>query len=289
MSEDNWYDQPIDDDWSDVSNTTGYDSDGNWTGQGSNGQSLFQNNYNNAGIPNMEDDPMNYAWGKESLAGYDNNGNWTNDQNVRSGSPSIFGRGMGTQSMTQQTSQAGTQDFLSRLFSNPAVLSKGIGALFEGSQNKKMGRSMNQIAQNPALDPFGSQRPFYQQQLQQAVTNPYDSPMVRSQVDNMQRMQDIKDAAAGRRSNSLSSAPGVLAAQAGIAQKYMDSLQRPAGAFNGPSGDTIAKLLQGGAKYSTDGYTSPIFNAVQNGIRNQQFDDSRQQELEQLARLFSRG
>ena len=73
-----------------------------------------------------------------------------------------------------------------------------------------MGSSMNKIAQNPALDPFGSQRPFYQQELQRAVTNPYDSPIVRAQVDNLQRMQSIKDAAAGRRSNSLSTAPGIV-------------------------------------------------------------------------------
>lgn len=273
MSEGNWYDQPMDDNWSDVSNLEGYDSDGNWTGQGSNGQSIFQNNYGNAGIPNMEDDPMNYTWGKESLAGYDNNGNWMNDQNVRSDSPSIFGQGMGAQTMTAPQQAGGAQEYLSKLFANPSFISKGIAALFEGQQNKKMGKRLGQVASNPAMDPFGSQRPFYQQQLQQSVTNPYDSPMVKAQVSNMQRMQDIKDAAAGRRSNNLSSAPGVLAAQGAIAQNYMNNLMAPAGANLRPDSGSIAQALSGAAKYDVNGSISPLIRAIRGGISSQELMD----------------
>ena len=88
--------------------------------------------------------------------------------------------------------------------------------------------------------------------------------MVRSQVENIQRMQDIKDAAAGRRSNQLSSAPGVLAQQAAVAQNYMNSLMTPAGANIAPKGETIASLLQGGAKYDSNGYISPLANVFGN-------------------------
>lgn len=182
------------------------------------------------------------------------------------------------QSLTQQLpQQGGIEQVLAGLFSGKnmgGLVGKGIAALFEGNQNKRMAKNMRNIASNPAMDPFGSQRPFYQQELQRSVTNPYDSPIVRSQVDNLQRMQDIKDAAAGRRSNNLSSAPGTLAAQAAIAQKYMESLQTPAGAKLNPASQTIAELLKGGAKYDTNGYTSPLANVFGFGTR--------QNTLEQL-------
>jgi hypothetical protein len=200
--------------------------------------------------------------------------NWgmTNQQNQYGGMPE-FSLPQVTNFAPQQTQQSGAQDYLARLFSNPSFLTKGIAALFEGNQNKKMGSSMNKIAQNPALDPFGSQRPFYQQELQRAVTNPYDSPIVRAQVDNLQRMQSIKDAAAGRRSNSLSTAPGVLAAQADIAQKYMNSLQTPAGANIAPQGKAIADLLSQGAQYNTNGAISPLIRAIQSGVKGQELMD----------------
>lgn len=167
----------------------------------------------------------------------------------------------------------GAQEYLSKLFTNPSFISKGIAALFEGQQNKKMAKKLGQVASNPAMDPFGSQRPFYQQQLQQSVTNPYDSPMVKAQVSNMQRMQDIKDAAAGRRSNNLSSAPGVLATQGAIAQNYMNSLMAPAGANLRPDSGSIAQALSGAAKYDVNGSISPLIRAIQGGISSQELMD----------------
>ena len=110
---------------------------------------------------------------------------------------------------------------LAGLFNNPQALGmagKGVAALFEGYQNKKKAAAMKQLAKNPALDPFGSQRQFYQQQAQQAVTNPYDSPIVKAQIAQLQNAQNIKDAAAGRRSNMLTSSPAVMAEMAKIAQ-----------------------------------------------------------------------
>lgn len=189
-------------------------------------------------------------------------------------------------SLTQQLpQQGGIEQALASIFNlknSGGLLGKGIAALFEGSQNKRMAKDLRKIAQNPALDPFGSQRPFYQQELQRAVTNPYDSPMVRSQVENMQRMQDIKDAAAGRRSNQLSSAPGVLAQQAEIAQRYMNSLQTPAGANIAPKGETIASLLQGGAKYDANGYISPLANVFGYGNRQSNIESQLAEALQKL-------
>lgn len=207
----------------------------------------------------------------------------TNQQTSFGGMPSI------QQSAVTQQIPSSTNDTLARLFSNPNTFVKGLGALLTGDQNGRKSKLYGDISRNPALDPFGSQRPFYQQQLQQAVTNPYDSPIVRAQVDNMQRMQAIKDAAAGRRSNSLSTAPGVLAAQADIAQKYMNSLQKPAGADIAPAGQTIASLLKDAANARTEGYTSPIMNALGNIFANDRMDTGKQQAAEALAKYLNGG
>lgn len=193
----------------------------------------------------------------------------------------------GMPQIQQQTPTGGTNSFLSQLFSNPnqmgGLLGKGIAALFEGGQNKKMASSMNRIASNPALDPFGSQRPIYQQALQSTMNDPYSQPIVRNQVDQLQRAQAIKDAAAGRRSNSLTSAPGVLAAQAEIAQKYMNSLMSPAGANLGPNGGSIAQALMNGAKYDANGYSSPLANVF--GYGNQQSNNN-EMLMQQMTELL---
>lgn len=192
------------------------------------------------------------------------------------------------QAMTQSMPDAmgsGIQDTLAKLFSNPSLLAKGIGALFEGQQNKKMGKSMNSIASRPAFDPFGSQRPFYQQQLQNTVQDPYSQPIVKAQADQLARAQRIIDAKAGRRSNMATSAPGVLAAQAAIAQKYMDSLQRPAGAYTNPDSGSLANLLSRGAGYDTQGSISPLLNVLGNATRT----SDNQSQLEQLARILKGG
>ena len=110
---------------------------------------------------------------------------------------------------------------LANIFNNPNAMkmgAAGLSALLEGYQNKKKAAAMQQAAKQ--IDPWASQRPFYQQQAQAAVTNPYDSPIVKAQIEQLQQAQNIKDAAAGRRSNSLTSSPAVMAEMARIAQAY---------------------------------------------------------------------
>ena len=160
------------------------------------------------------------------------------------------------------------QQTLSGLF-NSALGNKGLmtglGALLEGSQNKKKSAAYAQLAQKmqPAMDPFGSQRGFYQQQLQQAVQDPYSAPIVRDQVTQLQKAQAIKDAAAGRRSNQATSNPALLAAQAQVAQQYMNSLQTPAGAGISPSGlSSLLQTQQQGINSGIQGYASPAMSAL---------------------------
>ena len=146
---------------------------------------------------------------------------------------------------------------LSGLFNNPQALGlagKGVAALFEGYQNKKKAAAMKQAAKQ--IDPWASQRPFYQQQAQQAITNPYDSPIVKAQIEQLQREQDIKDAAAGRRSNSLTSSPAVMAEMARIALAYQAQMANQGGATIQPSG--LAQTLGAASTYDANGYLSPL-------------------------------
>jgi hypothetical protein len=295
MSEDNWYDQPIDDDWSDVSNLEGYDEGGNWTGMNSSGNSIFQdtpimdnwNSWNNGGGTNDFE-----LGGSVSSPGMPDHSflDQFNPQPSMSGPMSMPGAGaMGmTQPLPQE--QGGTQDFLGRLFSNPTLMAKGIGALFEGSQNKQRARDLSGIAQKAGFDPFGSQRPFYQQQLQQAVQNPYQAPIVANQVNQMAQTQAIKDAAAGRRSSSLASSPGVLAAQAKVAQDYINSLYTPAGANIRPDAGGLASILDKGSQANTNGWISPLLSVLGNATRgNETGVDSRQAAIDAIMKLYQKG
>ena len=116
------------------------------------------------------------------------------------------------------------------------------------------------------IDPWASQRPFYQQQAQAAVTNPYDSPIVKAQIEQLQNAQNIKDAAAGRRSNMLTSSPAVMAEMAQIAQAYQAQMANQGGATIQPSG--LAQTLGAAATYDTNGYLSPL-SSILNTYVNQ--------------------
>ena len=156
------------------------------------------------------------------------------------------------------------QNTLANTFNNKGFVT-GLGALAEGYQNKKKAAALQQMVnQNrQPLDPFGSQRPFYQQQLQQAVQDPYSAPIVRNQVDALAQAQRIADAKAGRRSNNATSSPALLAAQAQVAQNYINSLHTPSGANIGPQG--LSSLIQpqmSGINADINGYLSPISQSV---------------------------
>jgi hypothetical protein len=120
-----------------------------------------------------------------------------------------------------------------------------ISALLTGRQNMQNAQQSRNIInqQQASTDPFASQRPFYQQQLQQSITNPYSSPIVADQVNALKRAQDIKNAAAGRRSNSAPTDPELLKAMAQIAQTHQNSLYQPAGANFKPDMQGYKELL----------------------------------------------
>lgn len=161
-------------------------------------------------------------------------------------------------------SMGSVQNTLSSIFNNKGFVT-GLGALAEGYQNKKKAAALQNMVSSmrQPLDPFGGQRQYYQQQLQQSVQDPYSSPIVSAQVEQLKRAQQIKDAQAGRRSNSATTDPALMAAMAGVAQNYMNSLQTPAGANISPQGlSSLMSAQQQGINAGINGYMSPALSAL---------------------------
>jgi len=152
-----------------------------------------------------------------------------------------------------------------------------VSALLTGRQNMQNAQQSRNIInqQQASTDPFASQRPFYQQQLQQSMTNPYSSPIVADQVNALKHAQDIKNAAAGRRSNSATTDPELLKAMAQIAQTHQNSLYQPAGANFKPDMQGYKELLAANQQ-QTNGYISPLLSAL--GFTQQQNSNSANME-----------
>lgn len=192
----------------------------------------------------------------------------------------------GFQSPAQQT-MGSVQNTLANIFNNKGFVT-GLGALAEGYQNKKKASALQNLVSQmrQPLDPFGSQRPQYQAELQRAVQDPYSAPIVRNQADALAQAQQIRDAAAGRRSNSATSSPALLAAQAQVAQKYIDSLYTPSGANIGPQGlGSLLQTQQQGVNAGVNGYISPILSALAKSAGT----DTNTKTLEALRELLSGG
>lgn len=194
----------------------------------------------------------------------------------------------------------GIKTFMSSLLNNKGLASL-IGGLFEGQQNKKQAKSLQQIVQEQqrynqansqqaqqrqdvqqqVVSPFdisssaaggGTMRNAMQQQLMSAIQDPYSSPIVKNQVEALTQAQRRKDAVAGRRSNDATSNPQLLAVQSDIAQKYINSLMNPAGANIAPNYPGLGNTQNGteaqlralidAAKYNTQGSLSPLLNSL---------------------------
>ena len=238
----------------------GYSQNDSW-GDSSQAGIDYLANQQDWNFGNYQDMNFDYNLSNEAMQGWQQSGtNWgmvdqqlgTNFQN-----PMIDAYNL-RPSMNQ------AQNTLANIFNNKGFVT-GLGALAEGYQNKKKAAALQQMVQQnrQPLDPFGSQRPFYQQQLQQSAQDPYSSPIVSAQVEQLKRAQDIKNAAAGRRSNSATTDPALMAAMAGVAQNYMNSLQTPAGANISPQGlSSLMSAQQQGINNDVNGYLSPALSAI---------------------------
>jgi len=172
---------------------------------------------------------------------------------------------------------------------NLATLLRGSAAVAEGSQNKEKAAALTSIANNTtptgSIDPWSSQRPFYQQQAQTAVTDPYSSPIVAAQIAQLQKAQNIKDAAAGRRSNSLQGSTAVMSEAAKIAQNYQAQMAQQGGSQVTPNSNVQAQLLSQAAQSGTQGYLSPIMNALGYNSQTSNNDATLQQLLAAMNKM----
>jgi hypothetical protein len=171
---------------------------------------------------------------------------------------------------------------------NQKKTSSVLGALLEGYQNKQNANlNRNTIQQvQQQTDPFSSQRPYYQQQLQSAVSNPYQQPIVQDQINALKHAQDIKNAAAGRRSNSATTDPELLKAMADIAMRYQQSLHNPAGVNIAPNTAGLSGLLDAN-KYDTRGFVSPLMSALGFNVNENELQNQKDQALANFIKVMS--
>ena len=241
-----------------------------------------------------------------NFSGSDNNGyNW-NALNVNQGQPewdnsyvpqvsgnwgnslSSIGNGSTYQGGPQEFG-SGVQDYLKNIFTNPQFLTKGIGALFEGIQNRRSSNNLNRIAGNlqRAGDPFASQRGQYQRLLSDTYTNPniaLGRPEMRAQLQGLENQMNARDAAAGRRSQYGDRANQLAIASSGLLDRYRQQLAQLAGSGLSPNFSGLSNLYQEANRQGTNGFLSPIMSAVGMGTQQQRQQDF----INQLSSLFER-
>lgn len=176
-----------------------------------------------------------------------------------------------------------TQKFLSNPDRWMSDLMKVVAATQERKKSKSYAKSLSSIASSPMLDPFGGQRGTYQDQMRQATLDPKSVPMIAQNLQAIQSAQDRKDAAAGRRSNQVGSAPAVLAAQNQSVMDYIKTMAGPAGANINPSSSTYAQLLRDSAMAGGQG-DSAIYSALSNILQGRQNGAEIDKVLEALTR-----
>ena len=278
---------------------TGAPVDTSWMNQGG----YSEDQLNNPGLTSMP--TFNTGWDPSEGVP------WSSSQ------PNEMGQFTGGQTMAppewfNQTQSQGSgldrgmdsiSSVLSNLFNgNSGITGKQLGtlgaALLEGRSNKRMANQIPQAVQQQqqrtspydvasagaSLMGANSMRDAMQQKLAAAMTDPYDQPIVKSQVDQIANIQAIKDAAAGRRSNSATSSPAMMAEQAKVAQNYINSLQQPAGANINPSSQGLEQIIQA-LKYGAQGTASPMMSALGYNTGTNQNSAAMQQIMEMMSKL----
>lgn len=192
------------------------------------------------------------------------------------------------------------KDTLAKLFqgNNGKLIGSGIAAYLEGRGNKQMAQQIPQVVaqqqarQSPfdaaatAIDPT-SGRAQAMEAYKAALANPYGNKIVSDQVEALSKAQAIKDAAAGRRSNNATSSPALVAAQAQIAQKYLDSMAQQAGAGINPNMGGLSDLVSA-LKYGANGYTSPFASAAGYSLGSNYTQNNQQNIIDALSKLMSK-
>jgi hypothetical protein len=256
----------LDDDFS-------YDDTGSSTGTSASGGIDLNNpsyNYSGSGTttPNYDYDNNNndYSWGNGGGYNYDYSG-LTGAQTANLSNPGLATTGTVAPTSGWEAGGGAIKNFLNDIFTKGSTansMGQGLAALASGYQNIQKAKALQSAAGQ--VDPWSSQRGFYQQQAQNAVTNPFSSPIVASQLADLQENQARKDAAAGRRSNSLLGDTSMMAEAAKIAQNYQAQMAAQGGANIQPSG--LSSLLSSSAQAGTNGYLTPLATLFGQGTQD---------------------
>lgn len=173
----------------------------------------------------------------------------------------------------------GIQSFLKELFTgkngvkNSATGISGLLGAFsqmqQNSQNRQLGQQML-----TRMDPFGSQRPQYQQLLSDSYTNPNGvlaTPEIAGQLAQMRKAIEAKDAAGGRRSQYGEREVQLAQQAAKLMQGYRSQLLGSSGANISPNAQLGAGLISG-ANSSNSSAMNPLMSAAGNIINGDSID-----------------
>lgn len=257
----------------------------------------------------------NQSMPDSSLWGMGNNYGFTPDPNLPTNQfmPQSYGQSLGQSiapesfmgnvqenSLSNGWNLGGIGNTLAQLFQGNSgkLIGSGIAAYLEGRGNKQMAQQIPQVVaqqqarQSPfdaaatAIDPT-SGRAQAMEAYKAALANPYGNKIVSDQVEALSKAQAIKDAAAGRRSNNATSSPALVAAQAQIAQKYLDSMAQQAGAGINPNMGGLSDLVSA-LKYGANGYTSPFASAAGYSLGSNYTQNNQQNIIDALSKLMSK-
>jgi hypothetical protein len=188
-------------------------------------------------------------------SGYDSGFNWFGDSDLHfddwnAGSDLMKGQQLGEElyfddwnqgsnlGINQTLSQlpdsgwdtSGVQDTLAKIFANPKTWQGLFGGIMDDRSRAKARtaadprRNIQWLQQNTPQDPTKAMRDNAQAAFIQANQDPRSVAIVRDQLNAIQDAQNRKDAAAGRRSNMIGSAPAVLGAQGKVINDYLQNM-----------------------------------------------------------------
>jgi len=177
------------------------------------------------------------------------------------------------------------KEFLPELTPGQVNTARVAGGFLELLQKMQQAKDLRSAART--MDPFGAQRPFYQQELQQTYTDPnayMNRPESRLQMQALEKALARRDAKAGRRSQYGARALELQQAQAKGLADYRNALLQPAGAGIGPNS---AQLLSNAALAKQQGISAP-FQSLQDIVTGTQpgYKDT-QDRIAALEKAFS--
>ena len=242
-------------------------------------QVVFDSGSNNwDGFLNNGDQGVFDFYKGAASTGPDAYGSWREDlgfTNPTTGPMSVSNLGSmpdydSSKELTSSWDTQGIQETLAKLFADPKLISRGLGAIFEMNSNKKRAQSLDPrkaiqwLQQNTAQDPARQMREDAVQSFNQVLNDPMANPGVRAQLDQFKQQRARMDAKAGRRSNPIESEVAILGKLGELSNQHLSTMSRM---YSPPNASGMASLY-GGAMGPYAQYNSinpaPVFSAMSN-------------------------